>query len=78
MDISLPSEYAPWEEEEESIEPSPMKFGVLGYTIFTVSSTFLIVALILVFRHRKDDQFQYRSPWLVMFSFLSALIANLV
>ena len=52
---------------------SPLRLGWFGIAIFIVSSLFLIITLVFLIRHRKDDKFLYRSPNLVIATFMAAL-----
>ena len=59
-------------QEEYNINPVVLHWP--GRIIFILSSLFLIFALIIVVRRRKDPKFLYRSPNLVIVAFTAALV----
>lgn len=61
-----------------TIDPTPLRFALAGYLTFSISTFLLICALAIVIWRRKDDQFQYRSPKLVIVTFSVATIAQLI
>ena len=57
---------------------TPFKLTIYGYLVFWVSECFLGFVIFLIFKHKKDDHFLYRSPNLVIVSFASAFICQTI
>lgn len=63
---------------EDKNAVTPLKLDLFGYLIFTLSLWFLGFTLLLIIKHRKDEQFLYRSPTLVIAGFIAAFICQLI
>lgn len=69
-------DYSKSDVTDENVDP--LKLSTIDYIVFFMSLWFISISLLLIFKHRKDDQFLYRSPQLVIITFSAALIWHLI